>query len=249
MQKNRQLAAFLLCIGMVWTFDQLPAQETGQADDKGQATSRNLVVRSAGGGAATWSYYSSTFQSLIGLKQIHDELKLDDRQVGKLKEAQEKFREEQQQILKEYRTIDADKRMEFYREMQETNQENFTSKIKAVLRASQLKRLNQIQMQSTLRSRGNYALYDQNIVDLLGITEEQKKEIRTKAMEAQKKLNAEMMRLRQEMQEKLLDEVLTAAQKRKVKALTGDKYEMKPIEYRRFNQPATEKKTDSKSRK
>ena len=86
-------------------------------------------------------------------------------------------------------------------------------------------------MQSTLRSRGNYALYDPKIADMLGITEEQKKEIRSKAMEAQKKLNAEMMRLRQEMQEKLLDEVLTAAQKRKIKELTGDKYEMKPIEY------------------
>ena len=239
--------SWALSIGLLWTGIHLQAQEAEKADGPGQSSSRNVVVRSAGG--ATFGYFGTTSQGLIGLKQIHDELKLDDRQVEKLKEAQKKFREEQQQILKEYRTIDADKRLEFYREMQETNQENLTSKIKEILRASQLKRLNQIQMQSTLRSRGNYALYDQNIVNLLGITEEQKKEIRTKAMEAQKKLNAEMMRLRQEMQEKLLDEVLTAAQKRKVKELTGDKYEMKPIEYRQFNQPGTEKKTGSKSRK
>jgi hypothetical protein len=246
MQKTKQLAAVLFFVGLVSTCGQLYAQESDKADDKGQATSRTLVVRSAGSGGA-WSYYGSTYQNLIGLKQIHGELKLADKQIEKLKKVQENFRKEQQEILKEYRNIDADKRVEFYREMQETNQENYTSKIKDILRPSQLKRLEQIQMQSTLRSRGNYALYDPKIADVLGITEEQKKEIRTKAMEAQKKLNAEMMRLRQEMQEKLLDEVLTAAQKRKIKELTGDKYEMKPIEYARPNLPGRQQKTEKSS--
>ena len=245
MWNAKHQAAALLFVGVV-SCGQLYAQNSDKADDKGQATSRTLVVRSAGSGGA-WSYYGSSSQSLIGLKQIHDELKLDDRQIEKLKKVQEDFRSEQQEILKEYRNIAADKRVDFYREMQETNQDNYTSKIKDILRPSQLKRLEEIQMQNTLRSRGNYALYDPKIADVLGITEEQKKEIRTKAMEAQKKLNAEMMRLRQELQEKLLDEVLTAAQKRKIKTLTGDKYEMKPIEYPRFNQPARQQKAGKSS--
>ncbi|MEC9004454.1 MAG: hypothetical protein VX644_13845 [Planctomycetota bacterium] len=236
-----------LMMGLFSLDADLLSQENAKPEGPGQATSRNVVVRSAGGG--TFGYTGSTAQGLIGLKQIHEELKLDPRQVEKLKEIEQHFREQQQEMLKEYRNLDANKRVEFYREMQETFKENFKQELGEVLKPSQLKRLDQIQMQSTLRSRGNYVLYDPKIADLLEITDAQKKEIRTKAMEAQKKLNAEMMRLRQEMQEKLLDEVLTAAQKRKVKELTGDKYEMKPIEYRRFNQPGTEKKTDSKSRK
>jgi|GEM_PF-1646192 len=233
----------------IWVFASLVAVSghlQGQNAEQGEAATRTFVLRSGGSGGA-WSYYGSSYQGLIGLKQIHEELKLDERQIEKIKKVQEEYRNEQQEILKEYRNIDADKRTEFYREMQETNQQNYANKIKDILRASQLKRLEQIQLQNTLRSRGNYALYDPKIVELLEITEEQKKEIRTKAMEAQKKLNAEMMRLRQEMQEKLLDEVLTATQKRKIKELSGDKYEMKPIEYARPNFPGRQQKAGKSS--
>ena len=48
MQKTKQLAAFLFFVGLVSACGQLYAQES----DKGQATSRTLVVRSAGSGGA-----------------------------------------------------------------------------------------------------------------------------------------------------------------------------------------------------
>ncbi len=91
MQKTNQLAAVLFFVGLVSACGQLYPQESDQADDKGQATSRTLVVRSAGSGGA-WSYYGSTYQNLIGLKQIHGELKLADKQIEKLKKVQENFR-------------------------------------------------------------------------------------------------------------------------------------------------------------
>ena len=93
-------------------------------------------------------------------------------------------------------------------EFTETNRVNFEKDLVNVLHKPQLDRLQEIQFQSKINSRGGNALFDPSVAKTLGITEDHRKELMAKSQAAQKELNEIIQKMRQEMQENPLQDVL-----------------------------------------
>ena len=107
-----------------------------------------------------------------------------------------------------------------------------------MLLAHQLDRLRQIMLQMKLRSAGYgsaSALSGEDVSEALGLTEEQKEQLRKKEEEVradmQEKTQEFYNKLREESRDKLLG-VLTEAQRKKLRDLMGDEYEWQPTQLR-----------------
>ena len=106
-----------------------------------------------------------------------------------------------------------------------TNRVNFEKDLENVLHKPQLDRLQEIQFQSKINSRGGNALFDPSVAKTLGITKDQRKELMAKSQAAQKELNEKIQKMRQEMQENPLQDVLNDDQVKIIEALSGKKFE------------------------
>jgi hypothetical protein len=67
------------------------------------------------------------------------------------------------------------------------------------------------------------------------MTPEQLKKLQEKNLAANRELALEYQRLRKESQERILGEVLTKDQQKKIEALTGEKFELQPVQRGNFN--------------
>ena len=181
---------------------------------------------------ATSSYYYQsgyTPQYMLALQQVQEELELSKDQLKQIAEVRASSTKHTQEIYKEMQQVAPEKRGEFYREMIEVHRENMEKEFTAILLAHQKKRLDQIQYQLQGKSQGTYALQNPRLAKALGITDEQIKEMRQKALEANRTLAAEYQRMRRESQEKILEDVLTKEQKKRLEELSGKSFEWKPV--------------------
>lgn len=105
-------------------------------------------------------------------------------------------------------------------------QEEQNKAIRQVLLPHQIERLEQVALQARMRAAGAAAtLADAKLMEALGITDEQKEKIRTRAAEVAKELEEQIQALREKAREKLLQETLTPEQQDKLKKLLGAKFE------------------------
>jgi hypothetical protein len=200
---------------------------------------------------ATMGYYYGggyTPQYMLAMKQIQEELDLSVEQLKKIAEVRAASTKHTQEIYKEMQQVAPEKRSEFYREMTEVHRENMEKAFTEILLSHQKKRLDQIQYQMQLKSQGTYALQNPQLAKTLGITDEQLKEMRQKALDANRKLAEDYQRMRREAQKKILDDVLTKEQKKRLEELSGKSFELKPANrnFRVLDNTATGKKAPEK---
>lgn len=112
-------------------------------------------------------------------------------------------------------------------EMRQVAQKEYQEELKKILLPHQSKRLEEVTLQMAMKQRGTHNLMQKKLAELLGITVEQKAELAKKQAEVAKRMKEEMERLKKEAEEEVLS-VLSAKQRKKLKQLQGDKFEVKP---------------------
>lgn len=202
-----------------------------------------VVQYQRGGNAAGYSYSLPTDpMTMLRLPQFVKELELVDEQVKKLEELHQEATKMQQEALAEFRSVsyqtdgkyDAEKYRAMSAEYQKARAEvteKVTKAIEDILLPHQVDRMKQIQIQSQIKSYGVGALQSALLADALEITDEQMKELAEKRAAAQKKLAEEYARIKAELQEEVLADVLTKKQLRELESLKGEPYEVKRPDY------------------
>ena len=204
-----------------------------------QGGGQQLITSSVSGGF----FGGASPEYLLRMKQIQDELVLEAGQIEKITAAVKDIQTRRQEVYKGVTDIAPEKRREFYAEMNTVHQELLAEKIGQILLPKQKSRLEQIQYQIQMKSGGAYAFQNPKLAEALGMTPEQLKELQQKNLAANRELALEYQRMRKESQEKILGEVLTKEQKKKIEALTGEKFELQPVQRGNFNVLPDGKKT------
>lgn len=162
---------------------------------------------------------------LLRSDEVRSELELLDDQVQQLREIEEEMRNK---IRSEMGGRFRDGGRPDFEEMRARFDElraEVEGRIAEVLTTQQMERLRQIDTQQQLDRGGARSLMGGPLADKLGLTDEQKAELRDKAREIQAEMQEKMAAARAEARDKLL-EVLTSEQRAKLDELTGAPFEM-----------------------
>jgi len=163
--------------------------------------------------------------------QIQKELEMVSDQVDRLKQAQVDSQQRLREAYQQLGEVPAEDRQAKYLEIYRQANEATEKQVRKILLPHQIDRLRQILLQQRLAQLqwgSAAAITDEVVVEELGITEAQQKQLRERErelrQEIQKKTREFYQKLQDESREKML-EVLTSAQRRRLDALTGEKFQ------------------------
>ncbi len=173
---------------------------------------------------------------LAGLLQnegVQKELKLDQDQLGKVKEAVQKVQEKNRDAFAKLRDLGQEERFEKTRELTRTISDQTLAALSSILKPEQTKRLKQIELQQG----GTQAFNRPDVQTALNLTNEQKEKIKTINDDVAREMRGlfqggdfqqareKMTSLRKESMERI-QSVLSAEQKKTWKDMTGDPFEV-----------------------
>ncbi|MEM7457515.1 MAG: hypothetical protein AAF456_24490 [Planctomycetota bacterium] len=163
----------------------------------------------------------------LGLLQdesVQGELELMDDQIEELTIMRDEFRQEMMDTFRDFRNLNEDERQDLMDEMRERASE-MEDEANAVLLPHQVDRLKQLgfQRNASRGGVGGLAGNDQ-LVEALGITEEQQEAMVAAAEEAAQKLEEKIADLRKQAQDEVLA-VLTEEQREKFNELMGEPFQ------------------------
>ena len=169
--------------------------------------------------------------SMLNASQYLDELEMVDEQREQLRELQKTISEMNRKSFESIQELGRKDPTEFVAKMKETQakiKELKKSKLNEILLPHQVKRLQELKLQQELRNRGTHAL--SAMKEALGLTDEQIEKMRTKQRESDREVEKQVAKIKFEARQKLLREVLTAEQRKKLQEMMGSKYEVKQRE-------------------
>ena len=178
-------------------------------------------------------FVGSSPNSLLMNKQVHEDLELTDSQKQQLKDLRGELgkafsRQFQGSEKGHFEFSDTEDLKKTLKQIREDHAE----KINSILLPHQQQRLKQIGFQMKLRRKGNSeTLVSKSIAEELGLTEEQKENLKKRSEEIKKKLAEDIAKLKEEARDELFDE-LTRDQREKLKEMMGDKFEYKRPDFR-----------------
>jgi len=180
-----------------------------------------------GGGSILW---------LLQNEQIQKELDLVPEQLEQLQALAEKRRQRRRPDWSGFRDLTEEQRRERFAKMREEMQQRqaeSTKEVEGVLLRHQVERLRQIQLQMQVQRGGTTgALSSDQVVQLLGITEEQLEKLREVRADVEKEMQEKMAEVREEARQKLL-QVLTPEQRKKLEKALGEKFTLDRSAFRR----------------
>ncbi|MHB0959815.1 MAG: hypothetical protein ACYC0X_30185 [Pirellulaceae bacterium] len=156
--------------------------------------------------------------ALLGREEVQKELVLVDDQLSQLEELRDN--NDMRAMFEKLRDLPQEERMAKGRELMEASQKKTQQQIDEILLPHQADRLKQLVHQFQLRGGGGLA--SEEVGEKLGISEEQREKLRTKARE-----------LEQQLRKKLVDDLLkelTPEQQAKYKELVGEPFEFQQDE-------------------
>lgn len=237
-------AALLGCAAPILAQDQPPPPEEGNVQ-----IGRAIAVSSDGSAGGITVFSSDTMggfdlydtSNLITRPDVRSELGLVDDQINQIQEMQKAHRDAMRQQLKSAfggpnGQIDLSRAKEMAEFTKKANEE-LKTKINGLLLPHQQKRLNQIGYHLQMRDQGtDEALLNGKLAEELGLTDEQKKELKEKAEEIKTETEKAMAKLRKEARDKIFA-VLNKEQQEKLKDLLGSDFESKEPAFgpRRFS--------------
>ena len=203
----------------------------------GIPAARAEVVIRADGTQSQYQYVNPMGQSLQWLfgPQMEKELEIVPEQTQALGKLRAEVMEKMQSLwtvgVAGDGNIDREERLKRYAESSKALAEETDKKVREILLPHQLRRLSQIALQMKLAQTGyggSQALAGDDVAQELGITDEQKAELREKEQEVQKEVREKTQefykKLQEESREKLLS-ILTPAQRKKLADMIGEKFE------------------------
>ncbi len=117
-------------------------------------------------------------------------------------------------------------------EVQRLIKEKTEAGLAKILIPAQRERLEEIQTQISLRSAGVSALSSSRLAELLGLTDEQKKDLIESQSDYQKKLQKGIEDLKTKLQQEILKEVLSTEQIAQLEKLKGERFDVKRTSFR-----------------
>jgi Spy/CpxP family protein refolding chaperone len=177
---------------------------------------------------------------LMQIQEVQREIELSEDQQAELRSLGETVRDEigqeMQGMFQGMRDLSDEERQARFAEigarMQEINR-GVEKRMQKVLLPHQYDRVKQIELQSRLQLGGAAALTEGELAETLGLTEDQREQIREKSEEVQRDLNDKINQLRVEARNQLL-EVLTPEQRAKLESMMGSEFTLPTPQ---FNQP------------
>lgn len=176
---------------------------------------------------------------LLMNKQVQEELELVDDQVRELEDLQKEMEQVVRDMFSEMQDLPRDQMREGWRDMREKMQEKmkpFEGRVKEVLMPHQHDRLKQLGYQNRARGQGaGGALQNQDLLDELEVTDEQKEKLDEALKEAREELQKQYAKLVKDAEEDVL-KVLDSEQRKKYRELVGDpfQFENRNAQMRRF---------------
>jgi hypothetical protein len=205
---DRVLIPLLVVAGIALSHAQ-GAQPPGAKAPAGQPG------RAMGGGMARPGMGGIQGFYLLRMDPVQDELKLSDEQKKKIKDFGAKFEKESQQAWAGLREIPAEERQAKIAEIQETaakRMEVYRKNLEGVLTPQQTEQLKKISFEMS----AGPALANPQVLEQIGVTEEQKKkidqirsELQAKLWQAQREMADKALKVLTEEQLKQLEETMT----------------------------------------
>ena len=180
-----------------------------------------------GGGRGGWGAMGQQFQ-MMGLLRNEDvakDLELTDEQLQKFDDLQQDMRSSMRDMFRDLRELNEEERVEKIQEYMD----DYKSEVNRILLPHQSKRLSQINLQRTMsstRGRGNGALallQNKELVEKLGITEEQIEDMQKKSEEVAEEVRKKIERIQKEAQEEVLG-VLSKSQRKELEEMMGETF-------------------------
>jgi len=186
-------------------------------------TGATAQAQERGSGGRSYRSPYSGLLSYLRTKQVQQELELVEEQREAVDDLMKETSSKMRTMYSGLRDLPATERTErYYEKMGELAAES-EKKMHEILLPHQVDRLKQLALRMSLRTRGTvYTLGQSDLADALGISEEQRQKLREKQQEMQKQLTLEYHKLRAQMQDQLLESVLTPGQLAKLKELQGE---------------------------
>ncbi|MFV1964358.1 MAG: hypothetical protein ACC628_02960 [Pirellulaceae bacterium] len=166
---------------------------------------------------------------LLRQDAVRKELELLDDQVADLENLGEDIREMMRAAvtrLREGREQGRPGRPQDMRQVFEPISTEAQDRLAEILLPHQMKRLNQLALQARLRG-GGFAMLSPDVGQQLGITEQQRDQLREKAQSIEQDLRKEIAKLRRQAQDDLIT-LLTPEQQAKYRELIGAPFEFPP---------------------
>jgi hypothetical protein len=163
---------------------------------------------------------------LLRQDAVRKELELLDDQVANLEKLREDIREMMRDAinrLREGRDPDQPGPPPDMRQVFESVQARAQARLNEILLPHQMKRLQQLALQARLRG-GGFAMLSPDVGQQLGITDEQREQLREKAQRIEADLRKKIAELRRQAQDELIA-LLTPEQQAKYRELVGPPFE------------------------
>lgn len=184
------------------------------------------------GGRGFFGGFESGYLGLLRNESVMEEIELVDDQREEIEQIQDEMRQEMRDRMMEMRDSDMspEQRRESFmalREEMEERQQGFQAQIEKVLLPGQLKRLKQLEVQSSARRSGRGmmgALTNDSMLEELGVDEKQKKELEEKAAELRQKLEEKIKKITADAEEELLS-VLSSEQRKTFREMVGSSFD------------------------
>ena len=217
---------------------QIAVIEVAEDDGNGIVYRSSSIAPLAEGGMMLGLNSAMSGNSLGMLQQAQylDELAILDDQRKELRDLQREIQKIRQESFRTLRApgipFDPTAFRQEMEEVQKFIKEKTEAGLSKILIPAQRDRLEEIQTKIALRSSGVNALAGNRLADLLGLTDEQKKELAESQAEYQKNLQKGIEELRAKLQKEILSDVLSKEQLAKLKKLKGDKFDVKRTSFR-----------------
>ncbi len=181
---------------------------------------------------------------LLMNEKVREELDLSEDQVSQLREAMREMMAGQREQFEALRELEPEQRREKFQELAEKLRKKVDEKLGEVLSDSQLTRLKEIELQLAVRTQGFRVLMRPEIVEALGITDEQQEKLRQlndtmrekmrgvfedvrdlEPEQRREKIREAMQKLRQEAQEEV-ENLLSEEQEETLQKMMGEPVEL-----------------------
>lgn len=232
---------------------------TASDDGNGTSSIMSFEVSDANGSMILADSFDGNFDfsmgaagnnfSMLNNTSVQQDLQLVDEQLDQIKQINKEFGEkikDQMESLKDengsFNFQNGPDLGQLIRDLKQQQQDQISS----ILLPEQQKRLDQVSRQMRIKQLGTAKALSGKIAKELGITSDQKKNLRTKAKELKKELDEKMAELRAKAKKELLNE-LTAEQREKLTDLLGDEFVQQPDEGRNKFRRLLRQDTDQKS--
>ncbi len=188
------------------------------------------IASAQGRGGGGFGRGTTGWLGLLRMESVQTEIELVDDQLDEIESLQEEMWESMQQEMRSLRDLPSEERRERFSDLRtqmQERQEEYQEKIEGVLLPMQVKRIEELHVQSQFRRYGNGAfglLRNSDMLEQLGIDEDTKKKMEEKAEEVKKELDEKIAELRKKAEDKVLS-VLSKDQRKMFREKVGETFD------------------------